>query len=457
VPIHLDFDRGTITLSGCSQAAATTLPGVLWDPRTQSFRAPAHQYAALRETMARAGHAVVDRVVTVQREAHPNPVQGWKPVELRSYQAAAMSAWSVANARGLVTLPTGSGKTRLAIAAIARRRCRALCLVPTRVLLEQWRRNLSEFYGGPIGQYGDGRRDALAVTVATFASAFHHMEVLGNRFDLVVVDEAHHFGAGSGDEALEMCAATARLGLTGTPPVDSARRRRLEELIGPEVYRQRIADLAGEFLAPLRVVTLWLDLNAEERRVYSEEVSVYLPVVRRFFRDSPRSSWRDFQRAAARTHEGQRALGAWRRSRRLVAFTEEKRATLARLLGEHHRDRMLIFTGDNEATYAIAREHCVMPVTSDIRGTERAEALERFSKGELRVLVSSQVLNEGIDVPDADTAILIGGRLGTREYLQRVGRLLRPAPDKDAIAYELVTRNTHEVGDSRRRRHELGP
>ena len=96
-------------------------------------------------------------------------------------------------------------------------------------------------------------------------------------------------------------------------------------------------------------------------------------------------------------------------------------------------------------------------MTSDIRGTERAEALERFSKGELRALVSSQVLNEGIDVPAADTAILIGGRLGTREYLQRVGRLLRPAPEKEAVAYELVTRNTHEVGDARRRRRELGP
>ncbi|MDJ0865094.1 MAG: helicase-related protein [Myxococcota bacterium] len=107
-----------------------------------------------------------------------------------------------------------------------------------------------------------------------------------------------------------------------------------------------------------------------------------------------------------------------------MAFTEAKRATLARLLGERRGDRLLVFTGDNEASYAIAREHCVMPVTSDIRGAERAEALERFSKGELRALVSSQVLNEGIDVPDADTAILIGGRLGTREYLQRVGRLL---------------------------------
>jgi len=399
------------------------------------------------------GHAVEDLVPP----SRGSPVHPWHAVELRSYQAAALSSWELAGARGLVVLPTGSGKTRLAIAAMAQRCCRVLCMVPTRVLLEQWRRAMGEFYRGPIGQFGDGRREAHAVTVATFASAFRHMEALGNRFDLVVVDEAHHFGAGVNDEALELCVASARLGLTGTPPGDAARRERLTELLGPAVYHLRVSDLAGEFLAPLRVVTLPLDLNEEERRVYSAEVAVYQPVVRQFFRYSPRASWRDFQTAAVRTDEGRRALAAWRRSRKLLAFTEGKRAALARLLAAHGSQRVLIFTRDNDTAYAIAREHLVMPVTSDIGAVERKETLDRFRRGELRALVSAQVLNEGIDVPDADTAILVGGRLGTREYIQRVGRLLRPAHDKQALAYELVTRGTHEVADAVRKRRGLGP
>jgi superfamily II DNA or RNA helicase len=69
--------------------------------------------------------------------------------------------------------------------------------------------------------------------------------------------------------------------------------------------------------------------------------------------------------------------------------------------------------------------------------------------------VSAQVLNEGIDLPDAETAILVGGRLGTREYLQRIGRLLRPAPGKQALVYELIMRDTHEVRNSTRMRREL--
>jgi len=383
-------------------------------------------------------------------------VARWEEVEVRPYQAAALTSWELSNARGLVVLPTGSGKTRLALAAMARRRCRTLCLVPTRVLLEQWRTVLGQLYRGPIGQYGDGTRAVEAVTVATFASAFHHMESLGNRFDLLVVDEAHHFGAGAGDEALELCTAPARIGLTATPPSGPLQRTRLEELIGPEVYRQSVADLVGEYLAPLQVVSLRLDLTSLERREYTQEVAVYQPVVHQFFRYSPRATWQEFQRAAVRTDEGRRALAAWRRSRKLVAFTEAKQAAVAQLLVELREARLLVFTGDNDTAYRVAREHCIMPITCDIGRAERSEALERFRTGDLAVLVSAQVLNEGIDVPDAEAAILVGGRLGTREYVQRVGRLLRPAPGKQAVVYELVTRDTHEVRESLRKRQGLG-
>jgi superfamily II DNA or RNA helicase len=282
------------------------------------------------------------------------------------------------------------------------------------------------------------------------------MAVLGNRFDMLIVDEAHHFGSGAGDEALELCSAPSRIGLTGTPPTRQSQSNRLEELIGPVVYTQRISDLVGEYLAPLRIVTLRLDLTSDERRAYSEEVAIYLPVVRQFFRQAIGSGWPDFQTAAIRTDTGRRALAAWRRSRKLLRFTKAKQSALTRLLAEHRRNRVLVFTGDNDSAYRIAREHCIMPITRDIGRAERRQALEKFTTGEFRTLVSTQVLNEGIDVPDAEIAILVGGRQGMREYQQRVGRVLRPAPDKEALAYELVTRDTHEIRDSRKGRQELG-
>jgi superfamily II DNA or RNA helicase len=116
---------------------------------------------------------------------------------------------------------------------------------------------------------------------------------------------------------------------------------------------------------------------------------------------------------------------------------------------------VLVFTADNAAAYATALEHLVMPLTCDIGRAERDEALDRFRRGELRALVSARVLNEGIDVPSADVAVIAGGSLGTREHVQRVGRLLRPAPGKRALVYELVVRDSLEVGRSRERRKGL--
>jgi superfamily II DNA or RNA helicase len=141
--------------------------------------------------------------------------------------------------------------------------------------------------------------------------------------------------------------------------------------------------------------------------------------------------------------------------RRLLSFTSLKRRALRSLLERHRTSKVLVFTADNDTAYAIAREHLIMPLTCDISRQERREVLERFRRGHLRSLVSARVLNEGLDVPDADVAVIVGGALGEREHVQRVGRLLRPSAGKRALVYELVTRSTIEVGQARRRRRGL--
>jgi superfamily II DNA or RNA helicase len=449
--MRLTFDQGTILLDASPPGLdPKMLPGVAWDARVARYRAPAWRHAEIRAALVRRGVRFSDAV----RPAGQRP-RACAAVELRPYQEAALTAWELAGRRGVVALPTGSGKTRLALAALARSRLAALCLVPTRVLLEQWIAELRRVYPGPVGCYGDGARELAPVTVATFESAWRHMACIGNRFDLLVVDEAHHFGSGLRDEALELSVAPARLGLTATPPRDDAPARRLAALIGPTVYELAIGDLAGTFLASFDLVTLHLDLDPEERRAYDADATRFRTALVEFRRLAPRGDWDDFMRVAAASLEGRRALAAWRRTRRLLALTRAKRAAITELLARHRDGRLLIFTADNDSAYAIAREQLVMPLTCDIGRSERAAALLRFRRGELRALVSARVLNEGLDVPDADVAIVAGGTMGEREHVQRVGRLLRPAPGKRALVYELVTRRTSEVRQAERRRGGL--
>ncbi|MBX3470667.1 MAG: DEAD/DEAH box helicase family protein [Planctomycetes bacterium] len=443
--MRLEFDRGTLLLRDLPpEVDAGALPGVLWDPRVGAFRAPAHRRGDLLAALG-------------APDPPPPPVGGWRPVPLRPYQAAALTAWEGAGRRGVVVLPTGAGKTRVAVAAMAAVDRPTLVLVPTRVLLGQWLAELRRARAGEVGVLGDGARDVRPVTVATFESAWRHMSRLGDRFALLVIDEAHHFGRGLRDEALEMSTAPWRLGLTATPPADAAPRARLEALLGPVVFALSVTDLAGRWLAPFEVVTLTLPLDEAERAEYEALRRTFLAVARPFFRARPDAAWTDLLRAARESDAGRRAIVAWRRSRALLSYTRGKAAALGRLLARHRAARVLVFTADNAAAYAVAREHLVMPITCDVGRAERADALRRFAAGELRALVSARVLNEGLDVPDADVGVVVGATQGEREHVQRVGRLLRPGPGKRALVYELVTPDTAEVHQLARRRAALAP
>jgi len=448
--MRLVFDQGTILLVDAeSSAALADLPGALWDPRVRALRCPARFHQRLLTELGQRGVRFEDEVA-----GPADDLPALRPTDLRPYQEAALAAWALADRRGVTVLPTGSGKTRLAIAAITRLRVPALCLVPTRVLLDQWARAIHECTGFAPGVLGDGEHQVKAITVATFESGWRHMRQLGNRFQLLIVDEAHHFGTGLRDEALDMSVAPMRLGLTATPPAGQTAAR-LTDLIGPTVYELRVDDLVGEFLAPFDSVVLHLDLTPAERAEYEGLMATFHEVMRRFRAVDPGATWQEFARAAAKTDEGRRALAAWQRSRRLLAFPCAKRQMLANLLARHRDTRVIVFTADNATAYSISREHLIMPLTCHIGRKERERALSLFKEGKLRALVSAQVLNEGLDVPDAEVGIVVAGSKGEREHVQRVGRVLRPRPGKRALVYELVVRGSGEVQQSRRRRNAL--
>ena len=448
--MRLLFDHGTLILVEPPDLRSEAVPGLLWDPRVGLWRAPAFRYAAVLAALRRRGLPIEDEVPPADR---PRP-EPFRPIELRPYQQAAALAWEQAGRRGVVVLPTGSGKTRVATAVLAASGVRALCLVPTRALLQQWLAELGRVYTGPVGVLGDGEHRVEAITVSTFESAYRHMPRLGREFELLVVDEVHHFGLGVRDEALEMSIASQRLGLTATPP-DEAAQRRIEMLVGPVVHREHVSDLAGTWLADFELIVVHLGLEADERARYDADHRIFSDVNRQFRKMHPFGTWQEFVSAASQSLEGRRALAAFRRSRRMLGLTRAKREAVGELLQRHRSSRILVFTADNDAAYAIARERLVMPITCDISRAERERVLDAFRRGELRALISSRVLNEGIDVPDADVAIVVGGTGGQREHVQRVGRLLRPAPGKRAIVYELVTADTSETRRALERRRGL--
>jgi superfamily II DNA or RNA helicase len=430
--MRIRFDRGTLVLDQITEASRrAVLDGAVWDPELAAWRLPASRLSELRGRLADTNvRNPSDMILPARLEP------AWEIPELRWYQRAAIDAWRAAGERGVIALPTGTGKTLAAIGAVAALGVATLILVPTRVLLDQWARALAQAWRFPIGRLGDGDHAVAPITVATYASAITWAPRIGDAFGLVIVDEAHHVGAWCPHEIFDMLVAPARLGLTATPPEPDGA---LARAIGPVVYALGIADLVGDALAAFDLETIAAPLDANEREIYRTRRGQFNAEYSRFSRSQPGGSWHEFVQHASASRTGRAALAAWRASRSVLAFPRAKRASLKALLARHAGERVLVFTSDNATAYAIARELLVNPVTCDIGRRERAEMLRRFREGSAPVLVSAQVLDEGLDVPEADIAIVVGGTASTRRHVQRIGRVLRPRLGKRARVYELAT------------------
>ncbi len=263
--MKLRYDRGTIVLEAQAfPAELNTSAPWEWDARLECWRTLSRQYINEIKRFAKQQIEIQDDVALP--EWH-HPAQ-WTLKNTRTYQSLALSLWNLNDRRGIVCLPTGAGKSHLALSAMAASQCATLCLVPTRILLHQWKQTLSESYSGKIGMLGDGHHTLAPLTVATYESAYRNAAQIGQLFKLLVVDEAHHFGKGVRDEILDTCVAPYRLGLTATLPENEIEKQNLGARIGKVVYQLDLKDLTGTYLADYKHFLLRVALTLEERKLY---------------------------------------------------------------------------------------------------------------------------------------------------------------------------------------------
>ena len=446
--VSVSFASGTLEVRGWPGAVALP-PGCAWDERTRCHRAPAVAYADIvralvgsktpYEDTARCYSELAGRA-RIRHESHP-------------YQSEALSAWRSHRGRGVVVLPTGAGKSHVALMAIDEKRRSALVVAPTLDLVRQWFDLLGATFGTPIGLVGGGEHDVQLLTVSTYDSAFLHMDHLGSRFGLIVFDECHHLPSAGYAHAARASVAPYRLGLTATPERGDGREGELANLIGPIVYRKDIIELSGDYLAEYDVERVSIDLSPEERAEHDAERAIYRDFIRkRGIRMSDPSGWGLFVMHSSQSAEGRRAMAAYRRQRELAFAPSAKLEYLDHLLHLHGRDRAILFTQDNATAYAIARRFLVPVITHQTKVRERSAILAGLAAGTYGAVATSRVLNEGVDVPDANIAVILSGSGSVREHVQRLGRILRKRAGKRAVLFELVTDATTETFTSERRR-----
>ncbi|AEA12143.1 type III restriction enzyme, res subunit [Thermoproteus uzoniensis 768-20] len=356
--------------------------------------------------------------IVVKKDLEYKQVQYKQNISLYDFQKRAVDSWERAGRRGTIAVPTGGGKTFIAMAALARASTTALILAVTQELAAQWAERLRRHLGVSPGMLGAGKHDVRDVTVAIYNSAVKYVDELVGKFGVVVFDEAHHVPAETFKEIALALDSPFRLAISATPKREDGNELLIYEAVGPLVYRATYTEMieAG-LVVPVEHYRIYIKPSPEEEQEYrSVQSTTDNAIVLRNIASQISSKIP----IAVEIVKREVALG-----HKVLVFTQ--------------------FLEQAKAVYDKLREESIRSelITSEER--DRSSAFSRFLSGAAKVVVTTTVLDEGVDVPDADVAVIVSGSGSKRQMLQRVGRVVRRAPGKSvARVYELIARGTIE-------------
>lgn len=284
-----------------------------------------------------------------------------------------------------------------------------------------------------LGLYAEGivPRGSEAISVLTLVAARVHVPRLAAQGEtLLIVDECHRIGSPVNSLALQG-EFEATLGLSATP--EREHDEGFEELIvpglGDVIFEYGYDDArADEVIAPFDLVNVEVPLLSHEEDRYEHLSKRANQLFGRHRRGD------DVEEQLGRTLQDRARVAAQALMRIPVTV---------RLLDRHRGVRALVFHEYIDAAEQIrqqltARNHSVTIYHSKLARAHRQENLRMYRRGTFDVLVTCRALDEGVNLPETELAIVASGTASRRQRIQRLGRVLRPAPGKDrALIYTL--------------------
>lgn len=380
------------------------------------------------------------RAALTEAEFHPDAIS------LRTYQSDVLDSWEAAGYRGIVAFATGGGKTRTALEAVRRWTVQgkpALILVPSELLHRQWEVEVGEVLASPpllLAGAGHGRSSwsprlsdytradtslGQRVVLATYqtAATARFLELVRDGEHLLVVgDEVHSVGAPDTRRVLQQLEAGGRLGLSATP-----------QRYGDPVGTQAIFDYFGEVLSPEFTLRDALD------------ASVLVPYDYDFFTceltEDEQQSWDEFTEKVGKEIARNKgdltdyALHLLRQRARISKRAHHKARIARQVVTAEYQagDRWLIYCGDVQHLREVRAELEGLGIDLlEYHSQEEAghEATLEFFANRGGVLLAIKCLDEGVDIPMINRALILASSTNPREYVQRRGRVLRRSPGK---------------------------
>jgi len=375
-----------------------------------------------------------------QRTAQEKETVG---VRLRPYQEEAYQAWVERGRRGVVVAPTGTGKTVIAAYAIKTSGLPTLVIVPTERILKTWITALARFGLRATAYYGR-EKSPSPLTISIYNSVVRHPEIVDG-FGMVVLDEVHHAAASVFRRILDLVGGRAVMALTATLKRGDGRHTEIVARL-PIVYTLDLKTaIERGYVSPIDIVPIPAPLTSQERMLYND-VELRIRRVRA-------------ELAAAKASSSSYLVE--RLDRRLKILLNERRQLLSKIPSKRVRvlgivrsvedDRVIVFSESIESIESIEElkkyliENGVSAETYHSQKPEsvRDSIFAEWGRG-FRVLLAVRALDEGVDVPEVKTGIIIASGKEVRQLVQRQGRLIRPVQGKKARLYVVYAEGTYE-------------
>lgn len=444
------FDKGTILIEGTFHS-----PYSVFDPRINRHRALGLDYSNIKNFFRKNKIEYEDRVANYVVPLQKNQFHTDNVVKLRDYQNEALTKWAINDMKGCIVLPTGAGKTIIALHAILKANTSTLIIVPTLNLMEQWFEAVSTMLRdkGHVGKLGGGYEEIKSITITTYDSAYLKSSYLGNKFEFVIFDEVHHLGSDKYSLIGEQFISPFRLGLTATIEREDNKHVNIYKLVGNIVFKKDFYELSQQkHLAKFKLNKIKVNMLPHEMVRYNRTLYEYKQLLKESKIYYPIRLEKLIILSATNVNL-RKALLLRNEALDIALNSQAKIIELEKILENHLSEKIIIFTVHTKLAYSISNRFLIPVITHKTKNEERKEILDKFKKGQYRVIVTTKVLDEGTDVPDANMGIILSGTGSKREFIQRLGRLLRPKQDIDNLAnlIEIISSDTSEVFTSSKR------
>ena len=397
-------------------------------------------------------------------------------IKLWNHQEKAIQAWYKNNRRGIFSMATGSGKTLAALFAIKYLPEDAIIvlLVPSKELIIQWIREIKRvFVKAPImicsSQNVDWknylrefilayqRKPGKKFIIATIRSAtldlfirIINQELNGNY--VLIVDEVHRLGARKSRKIMEkLNPQLGRLGLSATPTRiwDSVGTKMIMDYFGGIIYEYTLKDaIRDKKIVPYEYYIEIIPLEKEElyeyREISRKIYNIYKRIVNKY--DLPENiQLKEVLDILEETTEANVLQKLLLNRAKIIKKARNKIQKTIEVIEKNKNKlgRCLIYCQDTDQLNALAKEmgkrgYRYLKFLGNQDKRRRADHLRLFKEGVVKFLLSIKCLDEGVDIPVCDSAIILASSKNPREFIQRRGRVLRKTLNKEkAIIYDL--------------------